>query len=1024
MNRSVHRACLVAAAAACLLIAGPAVFAQEIGGSVEGTVTGPDGEVLPGVSVTIRGTGLPGGRTVTTNDSGGYRLPTVPPGRYVIAAQLEGFQAVETPEFRVSLASQLTVDVPMRLDVGEEIMVTSDVPLISISASDTSAVISNEWIEKLPVGRDFADVVTQAGGTDYQPDKSGGYSVDGSSGSENTWIIDGIDTTSLQTGEQGQLLNTDFVEEVQIKSGGYMPEFRASTGGVINAVTKTGGNEFAGDVHAYYEDDGLYSDPRPEPERGQTGNTGGLVTYREDGYERFEPGFTLGGPVVRDRLWFFVGYSPFTSETDRFVEFTDGTEDPNGNLLVTDSGRFSMEAGRDYTVANLSGSAGTLYYRLGFSADDYDRDRTLPTSLKSLPTRPNTSSPDPEDYDVDREAPGRIYSGHLDWLPTDRLQATLRGGHFEYDNQDVGFYTGPRLSFSGLGTPCDQFPGQCIPSLNRPIGSLTPLNTGIDHDLFERDYLQPEMTFFLDDVGGDHEIKVGYLNEEISNDVLNGYTNTRIIYYWDDNVTDLEGQTRRGPYGVYRVFQIATQGEVTANNQSIFLQDSWRPIDRLTVNLGVRADKEEVPSYSVDPRVPDPAIDFDYDDKIAPRLGFAYDVLGDGRWKAYGSYGVFYDTIKLEMARGLFGGDKWVDWWYGLDTFDWQSIADSCRVQEPNAITVPPVGCPGEFLFLVDQRHPANDPDDPTIEPNLKPMESNEITLGAEHLFRDNMVFGARYVRKRLERTIEDVGVNVPGVGTVYTISNPGEGVARQILGPEFPAMPRPKREYDALTLSLRKNFSNHWGLNLSYTYSKLYGNYSGLASSDEDGRNSPNVNRFFDGLPMLFDSRGRTVEGRLHSDRPHVFKGQLIYELPWGTVVGVDQFAGSGIPESTVMNAPGGLPFFPYGRGNMGRMDTLTQTDLSLTHPFRLGGRIGLEISLEVFNLFDEDAMTDIWELPYQGSLALSDEQFFAGFDPDVVAKGDPTTDEDDLTVDPLYRVPEEFQGPRTARFGVKITF
>lgn len=1005
MNRSVHRACLVAAAVACLLLTASFVSAQETSGSVEGTVTGPNGEALPGVSVTIRGTGLPGGQTVTTNENGRYRLPTVPPGTYTVASQLEGFQASETPEFRVSLGSQLTVDVPMRLEVGEEIMVTSDVPLISITSSDTSANISKEWIDSLPVGREFSDVITQAGGTDYQPDKSGGYSIDGSSGSENTWIIDGIDTTSLQTGEQGQLLNTDFVEEVQIKSGGYMPEFRASTGGVINAVTKTGGNEFAGDVHYYYEDEGMYSDPRPVPQRGLTSETDGLYTPEKDDDKRVEPGFTLGGPIVRDRLWFYVGYSPASGQTDRRVEFGDDV-----------TGVYGYEWDRDYAIANLSGSAGTFYYRLGANIDDYTRDRTLPG--RSYPGLPNEGVSDPEIYDVDRDSPGRSYTAHLDWLPTGKFQASLRGGRFEYDTQDTGFYTGPWVVQHGDDTPCALFPNDCIPSQNTPLGDLTGTNNGVDHDLFTRDYAQLDGTLFLEQVAGDHEIKIGYLNEQVGNDVLNGYTNTKFRFYWDQTRTDLNGNQVRGRFGTYRAYQIATQGEISSTNQSIFLQDSWRPIDRLTLNFGIRADNEEVPSYSADPTIPDPALDFDYDDKLAPRLGFAYDVMGDGRWKAYGSYGVFYDTIKLEMPRGLFGGDKWVDWYFALDTMDWQSIVDSCRIQEPNSIAVPPTGCPGEFFFKVDQRHPANDPEDPTIEPNLKPMESNEITLGLERLIGNNMLVGARYVRKRLERTIEDVGVNVPGVGTVYTISNPGEGVARNILGPELPAMPRPKREYDALTLSFRKNFADNWALNASYTYSKLYGNYSGLASSDEDGRNSPNVNRFFDGLPMLFDSQGRAVEGRLHSDRPHVFKGQFIYRLPWGTTVGVDQFVGSGIPESTVMYAPGGLPFFPYGRGNMGRMDTLTQTDLSLSHPFRLGSRVGLEISLEVFNLFDEDAMTDIWELPYQGSLPVSNEQFFDGFDPVAVATAA------DQTVDRLYRVPEEFQGPRTARVGVKLTF
>lgn len=1005
MNRSVHRVCLVAAAVTCLLLTAPFVSAQETTGSVEGTVTGPDGEVLPGVSVTIQGSGLPGGRTAVSNEVGRYRMPSVPPGTYTVSAQLEGFQPSATPEFRVNLASELTIDLPMQLEVGEEILVTSDVPLISITASDTSATISKEWIEKLPVGREFAGVITQAGGTDYQPDKTGGYSIDGASGSENTWIIDGIDTTSLQTGEQAQLLNTDFVEEVQIKSGGYMPEFRASTGGVINAVTKTGGNEFAGDVHVYYEDDGMAGDRRPLPARSQTIDAGELITYRNDGSDRIEPGFTLGGPIVRDRMWFFAGYSPATIQTDRFVEFSDGA-----------SGVYSREEDREYWVANLSASAGAFYFRLGANSDAYERDNILPDS--SLPERPNTSPSDPDDYNVDRDAPGESYTLHADWLPTDSFQATLSGGHFEYDTQDTGFYSDPWLTHSGLGAPCSLFPGQCVPAFDTPLGSVTPSNTGTVFDLFERDYAQLAGTFFLDQAVGDHEIKLGYLNEEIGNSVFDGYSNTRLIFYWGDTITDLEGNVRAGDLGMYRVLQIATQGEISGTNESIFLQDSWRPIDRLTLNFGIRADHEEVPSYSADPNVPDPAISFDYDDKMAPRFGFAYDVMGDGRWKAYGSYGIFYDTTKLEMPRGLFGGDKWVDWWYALDTFDWQSIADTCRIQEPNALDPPPVGCPGEFFFRVDQRHPANDPDDPTIDPNLKPMESDEATLGLERLLGNNMVIGARYVRKRLDRTIEDVGINVPGVGTVYTISNPGEGVATDILGPGFPNMPRPRRDYDAATLSFRKNFSNNWALNASYTYSKLYGNYSGLASSDEDGRNSPNVNRFFDGLQMLYDPQGRPVYGRLHSDRPHVFKAQFIYQMPFGTTVGLSQFAGSGIPESTVMEVSPGLPFFPNGRGDMGRMDTLTQTDLTLSHDFRLGGRVGLELSLEIFNLFDEEAMTDIWELALREDLPLSNEEFFAGFNPEQVAQ------ENDLTPDSLYGIPEEFQGPRTARVGAKITF
>lgn len=1005
MNPRIHGPRLLVAAVTCLLIAVPAAFAQETTGSVSGTVTGPEGGALPGVTITIKGSGLPAGQMVVTNERGRFRFPSVPAGDYTISSALEGFQATETPEFRVSLGAQLTVDIPLQLQLGEEIVVTGDPPLISLTGSDTSSTISGKWIENLPVGRDFGSLVTQAAGANGETDKLGGISIDGSSGSENTWIIDGIDTTNLQTGTQQKELLTDFVEEVQVKYGGYMPEFRASTGGVINAVTKTGGDSFEGTAHVFHADNDYYGDKRPALVDNRDTQLPEYVVFDEDDYTYTEPGFTLGGPLVRDHLWFFVGYSQEQQDTTRLVDFSNG-----------DQGTFDQKSTEDFIVANLSGSAGRVHYRVGANIDDFERRGDLP--VESGPGHPTTGSSDPEDFiNSSREVPGESYTGTLNWLPTDSFQVSLRGGHFEYDTREGGFPTGVWLGFStsSLGTPCQRFPDQCNPAIEQPLGNITPDNSGTLFDIQERDYIQASGSYFLDGFGGDHEFKFGYLHETPSNSVADGYSNTRILYYWD---TDL-GIGDRGEFGVYRVLQIQTFGEISATNEALFLQDSWRPNDRLTFNIGVRAEKEGVPSYSDDPTIPDPAIAFDYDDKLAPRLGFAYDVKGDGRWKAYGSYGVFYDVMKLEMPRGLFGGDRWVDWFYSLDTTDWTTIGDNCLIGEGNTSFNPPTGCPGRLISgPLDRRHPANDPNDPLIDENLKPMESNEITLGVEHLLGNNMVLGARYVRKRLVRTVEDSGV-LEDNAEVFIISNPGEGRAEFILGPDFPALPKAERDYDAVTLTLRKNFSNNWALNANYTYSELEGNYSGLASSDEDGRTSPNVNRFFDGLQSLYDLSGNPVSGPLGTDRPHQFKAQLIYQLPWGTFLGVDQRIASGIPMSTVYETFPGLPFFPYGRGDLGRTDTFTQTDLSLTHEFRISGDVGLKVSLEVFNLFDEDAVTDIDETALRGELDLNDQEFFfGGFDPDTVPEvlGTPR--------DESYGLAENFQGRRTARLGVKLTF
>ena len=999
-----------ALALAALLLAVPA-FAQEQTGAIEGSITDSSGSALPGVTVTATSENGATTRTAVTNERGSYRLPALTPSNYSLTAQLEGF-AEGKRIVQVTLGARAEVDIVMQLDSVEEIIeVTSEAAVISLKSSDTSAVISDEWVEKLPVGRDFTSVVSQTPAANDEGDLLGGISIDGASGAENRFIVDGMDTTNLQDGTSEKTLITDFLSEVQVKASGYSAEFGGSTGGVINAVTKSGGNDFKGELYAYYEAEGLPLDERAfagggrgddflqiNPDTAQAE----YASFPADDFSRFEPGFTIGGPVLRDKVWFFAGYSPTFWREERTVTFRDGT-----------TNTFNRDRDIDYATANVTANFGSVFTKLSFNLSDSERDNVFP-SLNG------TGSSDIDDYDVDQTTPNESYSLNVDWLINSNISTNIRGGHFEYDTQDEGFFTGIWHGFSvfSAGTPGSLFPD--FPAeLERPLGNISPSNSGNLFDFFERDFVTGDATFFVEDFGGDHEFKIGGLWEQIGNEVLNGYTNTRLLFYWGAARTDLNGNSRIGEFGHYRVLQIATQGDVEAENSALFLQDSWRPNDRLTLNLGIRAEKERIPSFAERSDIPDVAIGFDYDDKIAPRLGFAYDVKGDGRWKAYGSYGVFYDNTKLEMPRGSFGGDKWVDWFFGLDTFDWPSIVANCQI-ETNAITAgPPPGCPGEFLFAVDRRRPSNDPNDPTIDPNLQPLETNEITLGVDHLLNAKMSVGVRIVRKELVRTIEDVGLVDPVAGAeVFFIANPGEGVATNVLGPGFPNQPKPVRDYEAVNLTFRRNFSDGWGLNASYTYSELTGNYSGLASSDEDGRLSPNVNRFFDSLVGSFDANGNPVFGELGTDRPHQFKAQFIYQLPWETIVSVDQRISSGTPVSTEYNISPGLPFFPFGRGDLGRTPTFTQTDLFLSHEFSLGSSRSIELNLAVFNLFDEDTNIDTFNDALQQDLPVTEAEFFAGFDPNQVIA------DEGIPFDPRFGLPEQFQAAREIRFGVRFRF
>ena len=192
--------------------------------------------------------------------------------------------------------------------------------------------------------------------------------------------------------------------------------------------------------------------------------------------------------------------------------------------------------------------------------------------------------------------------------------------------------------------------------------------------------------------------------------------------------------------------------------------------NNLTINAGLRTEKECVPAFTTDHGGSECAMEFSFADKLAPRLGFAYDIAGNGKWKAYGSWGWFYDIIKLELPRGAFGGDKWIEWYYTLDTPNWPSIGVNGNF-------------PGTLIETIDFRHTGHQPGDCStpanpqgtcIDPDLKPSRQQEFTIGLDHEVNARTSLGVRYVHKQIDYTIDDVGIIVPAVGEVYYYANPG----------------------------------------------------------------------------------------------------------------------------------------------------------------------------------------------------------------------------------------------------------
>ncbi len=740
------------------LIAAP-LLAQEQRGAIEGIVTDSTGAVLPGVTVEARSPRMPGVATAVTNERGRYRFPALPPGEYEITATLPGFGDYIVSGIALGLGELLSVDMTMSIaGVAETVTVTGESPLIDTKQSDTSHKIDQEIIDSVPKGRDFTSLVTIAPGANEET-KVAGISIDGAPATENRYIIDGIDTTGLFDGKPAKMLITDHLDEVQVKSSGYNAEFGGATGGVINVITKTGSNEFRGSLLTYIVHDALIASPRPtlrlDPDNDRISE---YITYDEDSFRRIEPGFTLGGPIVSDRAWFFASYIPQMERTQRTVDF----------LATGTRGDFEQTINTHYFTANTTAQlTDTIRGRFSLTLNPrYERG--------GLPVLAGTDDPRTTDFAVlDEDRPNTSFAANVDWLPNESFYINARGGYFKYDQKQLGRPEEIKYSFSGSNNIFPEIPDALV----QPSGYTNlSTNRAFQKNKLARLQLHGDVTYYAE-AAGSHTFKAGIQFDRPENGVLEGNLAPQINVYWDRSRTTLAGERVRGTYGYWNAYQRFTLGDIYSNDLALFFQDSWTIADKLTLNLGIRTEKQTIPSYS--PEGVD--IEFGFGQKVSPRLGFAYDM--NGKTKFYGSYGNFFDSMKLNLPRGLFGGELYKIYYFTLDTYEWNTLGQDGCIPPSNVPRVDDPGCPGTFIDYFDARIPSNDPNNNLVDPNLKPMESREWSFGMEHELTDTTSLGVRYVHKELVRAIEDVGIIVPGEGEQYFIANPGYGVAEYTIG-------------------------------------------------------------------------------------------------------------------------------------------------------------------------------------------------------------------------------------------------
>lgn len=1058
-------------------------FGQETTGSIEGSVKDPAGAVVPNVTLTVTsakvdtrsstttGAGAGFKRSITTNEEGFFRLLQVPPGTYdIVSAASGGFGAATYENVTVALgqSTQLTLTVSPGSTAVTVDVAASDAPPVDTTNNAIQTSINAQKIELIPKGTGFTSLLKTVPGTRPES-RSGGYSVDGASGGENAFVIDGQEVTNYRTGTLNETYNvpTQLVQEVQVKSSGFEAAYGGATGGVISVVTRGGSNDFHGELGMQFETPELNGRAIPLLTRftsGSVANNNFVQTSeyfnpaKAGGLNTF-PTANLGGRIIKDRLWFFGSYSPQVFETIVATDYYTNLPAAQRTYITTETYRrtrtyqygFGRLDGNPFSKLRLTGTflwnpvidkgsiPSSSFTNVGSAAIGFGN---VPTAnfggnIGVLTGRQFT------DQQGGRQTSNLVSLGGV-YTPTNNLVIDGRYSRGFLNEKNGNYFIPQNVQIFSCGTPNVNFP--C---------TTTGANTITAKDISVRQSYEFSGAYLFN-AGGRHELKGGYQRYTIFNDVQSGNNAIgRISFNYGTSISTLIGgnvTSTPGAVGSASFRRTGTNGKGSNLSQGIFIQDKYQPFSRLSLSLGVRIEKEDLPSFNQYPS----AVNFGWGDKIAPRLGFAYDFSGDGKTKIFASYGRFFDRVKFALPRGLFGGDIFLEDYFELFPGDTSTGFNIGNIV--GSFTGPSV-CPTTGFIAPGARSRcqknlrvnANEPGasaflNGAVDTNLKPFQQTEFTVGAERQLSQDYVFRVRYTYKNVDEAVEDAGVINAAGSEAYIIGNPGSGLHLETLKTlGYTKSTRPQRRYDGLEFVLDKRLSKNYYFNANYTFSRLYGNYSGLASSDEphlvDGRLAPGVSRAFD-LPFIgFTAKGEKDNGRLQTDRPHVFNIFGAYILDWkgsrsnSTEISAFQTITSGQPQTTtIYGASTVTPQIFLGRGDLGRSPVYSQTDFGVTHRYRFGSenRFTLAGDLNFLNLFNQATVTGIYTTMNPSSapvnaaaLGLSNVAYANGYTggtllPAILARIASQPDRSDIR----YKSPFLYQSPRTVRFGFRLLF
>ncbi|WP_263385141.1 TonB-dependent receptor [Granulicella arctica] len=1089
----------------------PQAFAQETTAGLEGVIKDPTGALIKDATIQLMGDKLIGAKTIRADASGYYRYTNLPPGKYTLIVTAPGFSESKNSDIVLNVGHVPSINVTLSLGSESTVVeVSATSPLIDVTQTRTQTNVTQEQIAFEPRGTSFQSVIIDAPGARSEP-LQGSYQINGGAGNENGYLIDGMTSSSLVNGSTQANVPFEFLQEVQIKTTGFEAENPGGLGGVVNAIPNRGSKAWHGQIWAYYEADPLDASPsaslRNNPQASAVASTRTDVPYQfynpvKDHFRYLQPGVTAGGPLLTNRIWVFAGLQPYFTSLRRNVTFIA----PYGpRTLDQDTQRYFTTVRLDGRVTDkirVFGSFLYQYYRAsGTSLPNQD-------SINGLFNSSSTTAPDSFQHGIGNVQPNFLATTGADITINPSLVATTKYGYFYQNYQDRGLPQGVRYVFaaSGLsstgsvkaidgtaikpGDPLYQSSGfQTLPSNSQYLA-----NQSISHQ-FNQD-----VAYFKKGLAGTHNFKFGYQLNHLYNNVNNAY-NTGLVEIIPGqsysplasnqpncaaieatNLTrygavDNSGSKTINPvkcmgnYGYAYIREFGTVGAAASFNHGFYAQDQWTVARGITLNLGIRVEKETLPAYDAYPS----GINFGWGDKVAPRLGASWDVLQNGKLKVFGSYGVFYDVMKLGLAIDSFGGAYWHNCYYALDDQNYTTLnpvrdasghycGGTGNANFAGSGTTPP----SNLRFIENQnfRIPANDPSQgSSVAPGLKPYRQHETTGGADYQISRMWTVEATYDRRRLDHAIEDAGTITPA-GETFLIVNPGQGTDLQPVAncATCKNQPAAARSYDSLEIRFRRLADAHWGGSFSYTYSKLRGNYSGLTATDtSDGggaRLSPNDNRSFDEPFFQFTSHGTPFNGLLATDRPHTAKGDLYYRISYlrrhETSIGLLQQLYSGSPLSTyedVAGTAGSYPTYVEGRGKfvpatlgagnsivfgtpvLRRTPIFAQSDVSLTHTYKVSDqhenwRLGFEANF--LNLLNTKHAVE-----YNTHLNTSNLGSFVAPPGYADAKGNlqygvlespydyqGLSNSQNITLNSSYGLPTTFQAGRSIRLKGKFTF